>query len=83
MRELTATIEQSVLADGDAGRGEAAAAAADLWALRAQLDAEPPLRPAERADLFAALSEALRAMHAAENVAVAELAAARKRVAAG
>jgi hypothetical protein len=83
VRELTATIEQSVLADGDAGRAEAAEAAADLWALRAQLDAEPPLHSAERADLFAALSTALRAMHAAETAAVAELAAARKRVAAG
>lgn len=83
LRELTAAIEQSVIADGDAGRADAAAAAADLWALRAELDAEPPLRPAERSDLFAALSSALHAVHAAEKVAVAELAAVRERAPAG
>lgn len=75
LRDLTAAVEQSVLADGDAGWADAAEAGAALWALRAELDAEPPLSPSERADLLASLSEGLHAMHAAEKVAVAELAA--------
>ncbi len=76
IRELTAAVQQSVVADGDAGRPEAAAAAAELWALRGELDAVPPLAPGERAELFAALGAALHEVHAAELTAVAALRAA-------
>jgi hypothetical protein len=75
LRELTATVEQCVTAEGDAGRAEAAEAAAALWALRAELDAAPPLSPGERDDLFAGLAAGVTRMHAAERAAVAELAA--------
>jgi hypothetical protein len=75
LRELTAAIQESVQAEGDAGRPAAAAAAAELWDLRARLDAEPPLTPADRDAVFADLGERLRAVHAAETVAVRELAA--------
>lgn len=66
LRELTAGLYGAVLADGDAGRADAAATAAELWALRAGLDARPPLSTGERDDLFAALAAALHAVHAAE-----------------
>lgn len=81
LRELTATVEQSVLGDGDAGREAAAGAAAELWELRARLDAEPPLSPTDRGALFAELGERLHAVHAAEQVAVRELAAVLDRAA--
>lgn len=73
VRELTAAIQESVQAEGDAGRPAAAAAATQLWALRARLDAEPPLTPVDRDALFADLGARLRAVHAAETVAVREL----------
>ncbi|MBW0115233.1 BtrH N-terminal domain-containing protein [Pseudonocardia sp. KRD-169] len=79
LRELTATVEQSVLGDGDAGRDAAVVAAAGLWELRARLDAEPPLTPADRDALFAGLGSRLHAVHAAEQVAVRELAAVLER----
>jgi butirosin biosynthesis protein H-like len=83
LRELTAAVQQAVVAEGDAGAADAAAAAAELWALRAELDAAPPLTVAERDDLFAALAARLRAAHAAEVAAVGELAAIGDRVGAG
>lgn len=75
IRELTAAVQQSITADGDAGREDAARNAAELWALRAELDTEPPLSRAQRADLFAALGTALAVVYAAERAAVSELAA--------
>jgi hypothetical protein len=78
-RELTAAIQLSIIADGDAGAAEVAAAAEELWELRARLDAEPPLTPATRDDLFAALAARLRAAHDAERAAVSELAAIARR----
>jgi len=83
LRELTAAVHQSVLAEGDAGAADAAADAAQLWALRAELDAAPPLSTAQRDDLFAELADRLRAAHAAERAAVAELAAIGRRVTTG
>jgi Butirosin biosynthesis protein H, N-terminal/Domain of unknown function (DUF4872) len=83
LRELTATVQQAVVADGDGGTQDAASAAAQLWALRAELDAAPPLAPAERDDLFAALAARLRTVHAAEVAAVRELAAVAERVGTG
>lgn len=79
LRELTAAIQESVQAEGDAGRAAAAAAATELWELRARLDAEPPVT--DRDALFADLGERLRAVHAAETVAVRELAAMLDRAA--
>lgn len=81
LRGLTAAIQESVQAEGDAGRPAAAAAAAELWDLRARLDAEPPLSPADRDAVFADLGERLRAVHAAETVAVRELAVVLARAA--
>ncbi|WP_250556765.1 BtrH N-terminal domain-containing protein [Pseudonocardia lacus] len=75
LRELTAAVQQAVVAEGDGGAPDAAAVAAELWALRAELDGSPPLTTPERDDLFAALSARLREAHAAEKVAVAEMAA--------
>lgn len=83
LRELTATGQQAVVADGDAGTQDAAAAAAQLWALRAELDAAPPLAPAERDDLFAALAARLRTVHTAEVAAVRESTAVTERAGAG
>lgn len=74
LRELTATVEETLRAEGDASAGIVAAAAGDLWALRAEPDARPPLTPAQRADLFADLAGRLRAMHAAPTRAVAAMA---------
>ncbi|GAA3231722.1 hypothetical protein GCM10017691_25800 [Pseudonocardia petroleophila] len=75
LRELTAAVEEAVQADGDAGAPAAAAAAAELWELRARLDAAPPLTPDDRDALFADLGARLHAVHAAEAPAVGELAA--------
>lgn len=73
LRELTAAVQESITADGDAGRDDAARNAARLWALRAELSADPPLAAAERSDLFAALAEALTRVHTVERAAVDEL----------
>ncbi|TCK22608.1 BtrH N-terminal domain-containing protein [Pseudonocardia endophytica] len=73
LRELTAAVQESITAEGDAGRDDAARDAAQLWALRAGLSAEPPLGPSERTDLFAALAGALGRVHDAERAAVGEL----------
>ena len=81
LRELTAAVEQCVTAEGDAGRAEAAGAAAALWALRAELDAAPPLAPGERTDLFAELSAGLGRVHAPESAAGVGLAAVAARAA--
>ncbi|GEL26710.1 hypothetical protein PSU4_56640 [Pseudonocardia sulfidoxydans NBRC 16205] len=70
LRELTVAVQESITADGDAGRADAARDAARLWALRAELSAEPPLGAAERTDLFAALADTLSRVHAAERAAV-------------
>lgn len=76
IRELTAAVQESITAEGDAGRDAAATDAAELWALRAGLSADPPLSGSERTDLFAALAGALERVHAAERAAVGELPAA-------
>jgi hypothetical protein len=80
LRELTVAVQQAVVAEGDDGEPDAAAAAAELWALRAELDTAPPLSTSERDDLFVALGARLREAHAAEKAAVQELAAIPARV---
>ncbi|SHN38438.1 BtrH N-terminal domain-containing protein [Cryptosporangium aurantiacum] len=64
LRDLEAAVAEGV-ALGDDGAGLRADAAAELWALRAELDRRPPVAP----DL-GALAERLRAVHAAEADAV-------------
>ena len=69
LRAGLAAVHESVVARGDAGAAEAAAAAARLWELRKRLRAAPPVEPDR-----AALSAALRDIHAAEVAAAAMLA---------
>ena len=45
LREELAAVHESVIARGDAGAAEAAEAAERMWALRAELDAAPPVEP--------------------------------------
>ena len=68
LREELAAVHESVVARGDAGRAEAADAAARLWELRARLDAAPPAQPD-----FGALSAAIEAIYEAEVAAAARL----------
>jgi hypothetical protein len=68
LREELAAVHESVIGRGDAGAEEAAAAAGRLWALRAELDAAPPVEPD-----FAALSAAVSAIYDAEVEAAARL----------
>ncbi len=75
LRELTAAVQLSITAYGDAGRAEADRDAARLWELRAELSADPPLTAPERAELFGALAAALGRVHETERAAVAALGA--------
>ncbi len=61
-------MHESVMARGDAGADEAAEAAERMWALRAELDATPPVEPD-----FAALSAAVGGIYEAEVEAAARL----------
>jgi hypothetical protein len=72
LRELTATVT-GALAEGDAGAGERAAAAEELWRLRAEHADAPPLGEERLTAILAAMSEHLRAIHAAETAAVSRL----------
>jgi hypothetical protein len=69
LRAGLAAVHESVVARGDAGRGEAAEAAARLWALRSELGAAPPVEPD-----FGGLGAALEEIFAAEVGAAALLA---------
>lgn len=77
LRELTATIRHAVAADGDAGADEAAAAARELWKLRAERDASPPLSAAEIDERFGAMGALLSEIHELEVTALEALAHAR------
>ena len=68
LREALAAVHESVVARGDAGQEEAAEAAGQLWALREQLDAAPPVEPD-----FARLSAAVEEIYEAEVAAAARL----------
>ena len=70
LRDLDAAVLGTVTADGDAGRPEAAAAAAELWDLCARLDRSAPLDGAEIAGLFTGLSSCLAEIVAVERAAV-------------
>ena len=69
VRELTATITGAV-AEGDAAAGERAAAADELWALRAEHADAPALSEDEVRGVLAAMSGQLAAIVAAESAAV-------------
>lgn len=74
VRELTATITGAV-AEGDAAAGERAAAADELWALRAEHADAPALSEDEVRGVLAAMSGQLAAIVAAESAAVQRLGA--------
>jgi hypothetical protein len=76
MRELTSTISESVFADGDTGAEDAAAAAGELWSLRAEHDRTCPLSDGEIESLFAAVGKQVTGLYEAELAAVRRLAAA-------
>lgn len=74
LRELTATVTGAV-AEGDATAGERAAAAEELWRLRAAHDDAPPLDAERLSAVLAEMSGSLAAIHDAEVAAVARLGA--------
>ncbi|WP_222267477.1 BtrH N-terminal domain-containing protein [Modestobacter marinus] len=74
LRELTATVTGAV-AEGDAGAADRAAAAEELWRLRAEHADAPPLDGARLTAVLADLSEQLAAVHDAERAAVDRLGA--------
>ncbi|MGY1615478.1 BtrH N-terminal domain-containing protein [Geodermatophilus sp. SYSU D00691] len=74
LRELTATVTGAV-AEGDAAAAERAAAAEELWRLRDEHDAEPPLSPERVAVVLASMSEHVAGIVDAESAAVRRLAA--------
>ena len=78
LRTLTATITGAV-AEGDAGAAERAAAAEELWRLRAEHADAPPLDEARLAAVLAGMSGHLAAIHDAEAAAVTRLGAALGR----
>ncbi|MGY1604833.1 DUF4872 domain-containing protein [Geodermatophilus sp. SYSU D00815] len=78
LRELTAAVTGAV-AEGDAGAGERAAAAEELWRLRAEHADQPPLAPERVAAVLAAMSEHLAVIHEAETAAVRRLGAVAAR----
>ena len=75
LRTLTATVTGAV-AEGDAGAAERAAAAEQLWRLRAEHVSKPPLDEEHVAAVLAGMSEHLNAIHDAEATAVTRLGAA-------
>lgn len=74
LRELTAAITAAVV-EGNAAAGERAAAAEELWALRAEHAGTPPLTPDEVTGVLAAMSEQIAGIVAAESAAVQGLGA--------
>jgi hypothetical protein len=76
LRELTVAVRQAVADPASVDAGEADAAAAELWALRGELDRDFPLGDDERDELFAGISARVDVVFAREQAAVASLAAA-------
>ncbi|HET6392625.1 MAG TPA: BtrH N-terminal domain-containing protein [Blastococcus sp.] len=74
LRTLTATVTGAV-AEGDAGAAERAAAAEELWRLRAEHADAPPLDEERLTAVLAAMSGHLAAIHEAETAAVTRLGA--------
>ncbi|SEG91708.1 protein of unknown function [Nonomuraea solani] len=72
IRELTAAIKESVMADGTAGGPQAAQAAKELWAARATANASLATLP-DTLPLFADLSSRLGTIYEAERSAITTL----------
>jgi hypothetical protein len=72
LRDLTATVTGAV-AEGDVGAAERAAAAEELWQLRAEHADTPPLDDERVTTVLTGMSEHLRGIHAAETAAVRRL----------
>jgi hypothetical protein len=72
LRDLTTTITGAV-AEGDAGASERAAAAEELWGLRAEHADAPPLSEEEVNDVLVAMSKHVEGIAAAESAAVQSL----------
>ena len=73
MRELTAAIQESIIAEGDAGATTAAAAADELWVLRAEADAGSPFDAATTRSLFEEMGKHVSGLYESEQAAVARL----------
>jgi hypothetical protein len=73
-RELTAAVTGAVV-EGDAGHADRAGAAEELWALRNEYAAEPPLSAEEIAAIFATMGEILGEIYDAEKAGVQRLGA--------
>ncbi len=74
LRTLTATVTGAV-AEGDVGAAERAAAAEELWQLRAEHADAPPLGEERVTSVLSAMSTQLAAIHDAEVAAVSRLGA--------
>jgi hypothetical protein len=72
LRTLTATVTGAV-AEGDAGAGDRAAAAEELWRQHAEHAAAPPLDEERLAAVLTGMSRHLAAIHDAETAAVTRL----------
>jgi hypothetical protein len=72
LRTLTATVTGAV-AEGDAGATKRAAAAEQLWRLRAEHADKPPLDEEHLVAVLAGMSRRLTAIHDAEAAAVTRL----------
>jgi hypothetical protein len=71
IRELLVDVHANVVERGDEGAEDAATAAAELWELRAAMDATPPLGEDQVPELFGAIGERLAAIYEAETEAAA------------
>ena len=74
LRDLTVAVRQAIVDPAAVTAEEADQSAAELWALRAELDRDFPLDDAQVSDLFARLSAAVEEVYARETAAVAQLA---------
>jgi hypothetical protein len=72
LRDLTAAVTGAVV-EGDPGADERAAAAAELWRLRAEHADAPPVDDERVSTILTGMSEHLLGIHAAETAAVRRL----------
>jgi hypothetical protein len=78
IRGLLAELHASVIGEGDAGAGDAAAAATRLWELRGKYRLTAPFDADARIELFRDLGGRLGVIYDAETAAVADLARASR-----
>jgi hypothetical protein len=76
LRDLTTVVREAVADPSRASKDEADQAAAEVWTLLGQLDAETPFDEAAKARLFEALGAAVGEVYTREKEAVRQLAAA-------